>query len=231
MQNLHTTSTPAKSSLHPGPVAARVLPFITYVVFMVLEDPLKPYIDPTVFYGLQIGVTVLLLAWGWQAYSELNRAPRLLSFNLLWASLVGVLVYFAWINLDADWMRFGEGREITATLSGDNATWPSLLLRAIGAVLVVPLMEELFWRSFLLRWIDRPRFYTLPPTSISWRAVIIGAALFGAEHDLWLAGIVAGIAFGALYRRTGSLWTVVAAHALTNALLENWWGRGSWPFI
>jgi CAAX prenyl protease-like protein len=67
---------------------------------------------------------------------------------------------------------------------------------------------------------------------VSWRSIAITAAVFGVEHQLWLAGIVAGVAYGWLYRRTGTLWPVIGAHALTNASLEAWVHRtGSWHLL
>jgi len=93
-------------------------------------------------------------------------------------------------------------------------------------------MEELFWRSFLTRWIEKTDFLTVDPKTVSWRSVAIASVVFGAEHHLWLAGIVAGLAYGWLYRRTGNLWTVVVAHAVTNLILEIWVHRtGSWHFL
>jgi len=46
--------------------------------------------------------------------------------------------------------------------------------------------------------------------------------LFGIEHNLWLAGILAGLAYGGLYIRSGKLRSAIAAHAVTNFLLGSW---------
>jgi CAAX prenyl protease-like protein len=92
-------------------------------------------------------------------------------------------------------------------------------------------MEELFWRSFLLRWVDRSDFMRLDPRTLSLRALVYCAIPFGLEHNLWFAGILAGLAYGLLYRRTGTLWAPVLAHALTNLLLGLWVVRtGNWQF-
>jgi CAAX prenyl protease-like protein len=100
-----------------------------------------------------------------------------------------------------------------------------------GAVLVVPIMEELFWRSFLMRWIDRHDFLRLEPGQVTGYALAVSAAVFALAHTLWFAGLVAGLAYGWLYRRTGSLWMPVAAHALTNGLLALYVvERRAWSF-
>ena len=88
-----------------------------------------------------------------------------------------------------------------------------------GATLVVPVMEEIFWRSFLLRWLQHPRFQSVDPTGVGLKALVISSVLFGTEHNLWFAGILAGLAYGWLYKRSGNLWVPVLAHAVTNASL------------
>jgi CAAX protease family protein len=91
-----------------------------------------------------------------------------------------------------------------------------------GAVLVVPVMEELFWRSFAMRWIQDHDFLAVPPSRVGLKALGIGAVLFGLEHHLWFAGILAGLAYGWLYLRTGNLWVPILSHAVTNGLLGAW---------
>ena len=78
----------------------------------------------------------------------------------------------------------------------------AVLVRAAGATLLVPLMEELFWRSFLLRWLQERNFLALRPARIGWRAATVSIVLFGVEHNLWLAGMVAGLAYTFLYMRS-----------------------------
>jgi CAAX prenyl protease-like protein len=219
-----------------SPALARILPFAAYVGFIALESVLP---DTTVaagplggkwLYALQVLVAGGLLVWLWPRYGEL-RGGAVRAGDWLLAVIVGLVVFVLWINLDLPWARIGESRGIGETTA---ATPPALLiaLRVLGAVLVVPVMEELFWRSFILRWVHDPKFLEVDPRSVGWKAILVSSALFGAEHHLWLAGIVAGLAYALLYRRTGSLWTVIAAHAITNAALELWvWRTGSFQFI
>ena len=83
-------------------------------------------------------------------------------------------------------------------------------------------MEELFWRSFVLRWVAHPKFLDVFPDKIGLRALLISSVLFGLEHTLWLAGIVAGLVYGWLYMKTKNLWMSVLAHATTNGCLGLW---------
>ena len=92
-------------------------------------------------------------------------------------------------------------------------------------------MEELFWRSFLLRWIDRREFLTADPRRASWLAFAISSALFAVEHSLWFAGLLAGLAYGWLYMRSRNLWIPIVSHATTNGILGIWiLATGNWRF-
>jgi uncharacterized protein len=104
-------------------------------------------------------------------------------------------------------------------------------VRLAGAALLVPLLEELFWRSFLMRWVQQPVFESLAPARVGLRAVVITTFLFMLAHTLWLAAILAGLAYAWLYIRTGRLWTAVIAHAVTNGALGAWVVMtGNWQF-
>jgi CAAX prenyl protease-like protein len=104
-------------------------------------------------------------------------------------------------------------------------------VRWIGAALIVPVMEELFWRSFLMRWIASPRFESVDPRAAGLRALVLSTFVFMLAHTLWLAAIVAGAAYAWLYVRTGKLWTAVIAHAVTNGVLGIWVVySGRWEF-
>jgi hypothetical protein len=145
---------------------------------------------------------------------------------------VGLAVFALWIHLDAPWMTLGEAaasfRPLTASGEID---WPLVAVRWLGAALLVPLMEELFWRSFLMRWIQRPGFVSVDPTQVGLRAVLISTFLFVLVHPLWLAATLAGLAYAWLYIRTGKLWSCVIAHAVTNGALGIWVVySGQWQF-
>jgi hypothetical protein len=218
--------------LRTHPVLARVLPFAVYIAFLVAESAVGDRLGGAWLYAAQISIVAAMLAWFWPAYSELRGVSGTGTRAWLAGVAVGAIVFVLWINLDFEWARIGSGRGVAGELAGSDGRGAGLLLRFCGAVLVVPVMEELFWRSFLTRWLDRTEFLAVDPKAVSWRSILIASVVFGAEHHLWLAGIVAGVAYGWLYRRTGRLWTVILAHALTNALLEAWVHRtGSWHFL
>jgi CAAX prenyl protease-like protein len=109
--------------------------------------------------------------------------------------------------------------------------WPLAVMRLAGAALLVPVMEELFWRSFVMRWIHKPDFLKVVPAEVGIKALAISSVLFALEHHLWFAGLLAGLAYGWLYRRSGNLWVPTLSHAVTNAALGIWvLYTGNWQF-
>ena len=164
----------------------------------------------------------MLLAWR-RHYGELVRQNLPSLGEAALAATVGLAVFVAWIHLDAPWMQIGEA---TAAFVPQDAqgrlNWPLIAVRWCGAALLVPVMEELFWRSFLMRWLQVPVFEGLDPRQAGLKAVVLSTFLFMLAHPLWLAAIIAGLAYALLYRQTGKLWTAVLAHAVTNGALGLW---------
>lgn len=220
-------------SLTDARVLSRVLPFALYMAFLAIEGnaaALLPDLDGRWLYPVKVGAVALLL-WAYRAhYSELFQRPDARWVGLISPAL-GALVFVLWINLEGGWLDLGGGAGFDPRDGGGAIRWELALPRLAGAALVVPIMEELFWRSFLLRWIDKPDFLALEPARLSLRALLIASVLFGLEHTLWFAGILAGLAYGWLYRASGNLWAPIAAHATTNLLLGVWvLSTGSWRF-
>lgn len=215
-----------------GAAAARILPFAVFVGVMVVEHlakSLAPALDLRWMYALRAGAALLVMAAFARAYIELAGFSAVRARDWTQAAAIGAAVFVAWLALDQPWAGGGVGAGFDA-MAGDGRTdWAFVALRLAGSVAVVPLMEELFWRSFILRWIARRDFLNQAPAAAGLRALVVSALLFGVEHELWLAGIIAGLAYGWLYMRSGSLWLAAAAHATTNLLLGLWVvATGSW---
>lgn len=214
----------------------RIAPFALFMLLLVLRGSLpgdgSSAFDPRWVYALTVLLVGGVLLWFWREYGEL-AVPNLPDLKeALLAVAVGVVVFVLWINLDAPILRIGDP---SATFTPVNAQgelqWPLIAVRWIGAALLVPVMEELFWRSFLMRWIDRPQFETVVPQRVSLKAILLSTFVFTLAHTLWLAAIVAGLAYAWLFVRTGKLWVPVIAHAVTNGVLGVWVVMtGSWSF-
>jgi hypothetical protein len=101
----------------------------------------------------------------------------------------------------------------------------------MGAVVVVPLMEDLFWRAFLIRWLVNEDFKGVAVGTFTWLSFAVTVALFGAEHSEWLAGLICGALYNWLYYKRRDVFSCVVAHAVSNAALAAWvLARGDWKF-
>lgn len=205
-----------------SPIFARSLPFALYILFLMLEGSVPnwaPNFDVRWLYPVKTGLVAVALLFLWRHYAEL-KPWRLSLAHLALSIVVGLVILGLWVNLDAGWMLLGKPGEGYKPVNADGSLDPILIaFRIMGAALVVPIMEELFWRSFIQRWIHRPDFLALDPAQIGMRALLIASALFAVEHQQWLAGLIAGLAYGGLYIYTRNLWAPILAHAVTNGAL------------
>ncbi|CAN5823276.1 hypothetical protein BH11PSE8_BH11PSE8_30130 [soil metagenome] len=189
-------------------------------------------VDPRWVYGVTVVVVGGLLLHYRQEYGELFAQTLPTPREAALAIAAGVLVFGLWIMLDAPWMTLGEAAAVFRPLDAQGAIiWPLVIVRWVGAALLVPVMEELFWRSFLMRWVQSPQFETVVPQRVGIKAVVLSTFVFMLAHNLWLAAILAGLIFAWLYIRTGKLWVAVIAHGVTNGMLGIWVVMtGKWAF-
>jgi CAAX prenyl protease-like protein len=218
------------------PALLRIAPFALFIALLALRGAAPADglwgIDPRWIYGVAALAVGTLLATFWREYGELALQTLPDSREGLLAVAVGLVVFALWINLDVAWMVTGERSVSFVPLTAAGALdWPLIAARWLGATLLVPVMEELFWRSFLMRWIERPVFEGVDPQRVGVKAVVLSTFLFTLAHTLWLAAAIAGLAYAWLYVRSGKLWLPVIAHAVTNGVLGVWVvATGNWQF-
>jgi len=212
----------------------RIAPFALFMALLALRGALPADVgfDARWIYGLTVLLVGALLVAFWREYGELARQNAPSGGEVVLAVVVGAVVCWLWVQLDAPWMRLGEPTASFTPLDVDGRlVWPLIAVRWIGAALVVPVMEELFWRSFIMRWIQSPVFEVVDPRRVGLKAIVLSTFVFTLAHTLWLAAVVAGLAYAGLYRRTGKLWVPVIAHAVTNGALGVWVVMtGRWAF-
>ena len=202
----------------------RILPFLVYLFFTVAADLLgRLGISPAALrwlYPIKIFAVVVTLVMFYRHYTELHRW-RVSPIGGAMAIVVGAAVFVLWINCSSGWLLIGTPAGFDPRTDG-HIDWLLVALRIAGAALVVPVMEELFWRSFLMRYLEASDFEAVAPAAVRLQSVMIAALLFGFEHNQWLAGIAAGLAYSVVYMRQGSLWAPILAHAVTNGVLGVW---------
>jgi CAAX prenyl protease-like protein len=145
--------------------------------------------------------------------------------------VAGLAVFVLWINMDVPLLSFGSSAGFDARGGDGSINWSLAAIRIFGAAAVVPVMEELFWRSLIMRWLKNADFRSVVPAAVGLRALLFSSLAFGIEHGLWFAGLLAGLAYGGLYRWSGGLRIPILAHAVTNLLLGIWVvNTGNWQF-
>jgi exosortase E/protease (VPEID-CTERM system) len=192
------------------PTAAYLLPLLAILAAGMLAHALSAGFD--FLYPLRFVCAVAVL-WAYRrSYAGLN-------WGFSWRGiLVGVAIFGVWSAFAHFLTTAGMPAEL-AQLSGPaRAAW--IACRAAAAIITVPIAEELAYRGFLMRRIAGAEFDSVPLQSVRWPAIVISAVVFGITHgSFWIAGIVAGLAYGAVAVKTGKLGEAVAAHATTNTLL------------
>jgi len=199
-----------------------VVPFAAFLGFLVLRQ-VVPLTDLTEQI-LCLAVVGLLLA---------SVSRKVIDFrvrNPLGTLAIGVLVFVLWIGPDrlipgyrGFWLFSNSvtGQVKAGVSEASRGDAVVLILRALRASLLVPILEELFWRAWLMRWLIRPDFESVPLGAYSVRAFWIVALLFASEHGpYWEVGLVAGVIYNWWMVRTKSLGDLILAHGITNAVLS-----------
>jgi hypothetical protein len=201
------------------------------------------------------GIFLVLTACQWKFFSGseywIYLAKTLVGAGLIWAVrplvaemrwafsweavAVGVAVFALWVGLDAHYPKLvkaqGAWNPPAAFGQGSALAWLIISVRLIGSTLVVPPLEEVFYRSFVYRSLAGPKFESVPLNYFSWLPFLVTAAVFGFSHVEWLAAILCGMAYQFLVLRKNRLGDAMTAHAVTNFLLGVWVvARGDWHF-
>lgn len=131
----------------------------------------------------------------------------------------GLVVFVLWVSLIPPDTVAAQtfARELFSASPALVVCW--LLMRFAGTAIVVPLVEELAFRAFLLRQVQRWSGQVLSPPLALVSGVVLSALTFGILHSAWLAGSLAGLVYAGVYLRRGKLYDAVLAHAITNLLV------------
>ncbi len=218
---------------------AYLAPFVGFLAVMLLGEIVGRIFDGHAFWmaaeprywvlPLQTLVGGALLARYWPIYTL--RPPARAGF----ATLIGAIALIIWIApqqwLGAPARLDGFHPEFFATDGWPY--WLNVTLRFVRLVIVVPLLEEIFWRGFLLRYLIDDDFTDVPFGAFSWKSFGIVTAGFCLEHSFadWPAAILTGALFNLVAYHTRSLSACVLTHAVTNLLLGIYVLRtGQWGF-
>lgn len=217
------------SSLGMPPGASmRILPYLIVVVLTGIQGVVGG-VWPFWIYFLKciVGALIVLL---------LRRYLLELQLQLNFVSVaIGIMLFLVWVFADPLYPKFSEAESRWQSLQ----SWHTksvvrdflIAVRIFGSTVIMPPIEELFYRSFIYRWLQSHDFSAVSLQRWSWKAAFISSAIFGLAHREWLAGFICGMAFQWLVFRHGNLGAAIVAHGVTNLILGLWvLVSGDWKF-
>jgi hypothetical protein len=202
-----------------SPILVRAIPFAAFAILTLLQGRLGD--SPQYWiYAFKTAIGAWLL---WLVRPHVKE----MGWKFSWESVaVGTTVFLAWVGLDGHYpmlaQRAGSFNPARTYGSGSSLALTFIVVRMIGSSLVVPPLEEVFYRSFIYRYLIKSEFLTIPLGCLEWRAFLIAGLVFGIGHYEWLPGILCAFAYQGLVCRKNRLDDAVTAHAITNFLLGLW---------
>jgi uncharacterized protein len=229
---------PARRETQTADLLPYVVPMFLYVTLAAAEGylpQLGSQPNPAWYacaYAARVAIVAALAFRYRETWKDFRPWPRLPGTAL--AVVTGLLVAVLWVGLDRFYPRFGfMGKRTSFDPSGMDA-FPRVLfyaIRMIGLVILVPLIEELFWRSFLIRWVIDPDFRRVPIGRVTWMSAAITSALFATAHPEWLPALITGALWAWLLHQTRSLSACLISHAVANLALGIYVIHfGAWEF-
>jgi len=225
-----------REQMAKSPEHARFLPFLIFVVIT--------------FFGGTMGgsgmfwlYAVKVVVGAWMVWEMRAFVPEM-RWSFSWqAVVVGIVIFVAWVGLDPFYPKnhllFKDTKEsiwnpFTHFGEGSAIAWALIVIRIFGMTIVVPPIEEAFYRSLVYRYIVKYDFTKVAMNHFDGVALVLCALLFGFSHFQWLPGIMCGMAYQWLAIRKGDLGDAMTAHAITNFLLGVyvvWQGGEAWKFF
>jgi len=213
--------------LHPA--IPYVAPFAVFLLFLAVKNHL-PYEYPL----RVLTVTAVLLVFSRKVISLRPSRP-------IASIMAGAAVFALWIAPDLLWPAYRQHWLFHNALTGSaqsSLPWllradpVFLLFRIAGTALLVPIIEELFWRAWLMRYLISPEFEKVRLGTYSLISFGLTALLFASEHgSYWEVGLIAGTIYNWWMIRTRSLGDCILAHAVTNACLAAYvLAAGQWQY-
>jgi CAAX prenyl protease-like protein len=242
---------PLFKKLESSPLLARAVPFVVFVALTFCQGQF----GEAARYWFYVAKTIVGAWLVWTVRPLVGE----LRWEFSWEAVVaGVTVFGVWVGLDGlypsvdqmiqryicpllndigldSWCPDPKGgvpwNPHEAFGQGSTLAWMFIIVRIFGSTIVVPPLEEVFYRSFFYRYVTRPDFQSVPLGQFTWVPFLVTAAIFGFAHHEWLAGILCAFAYQGLVCRKKRLGDAITAHAITNLLLGLWVvRRGAWNF-
>jgi CAAX prenyl protease-like protein len=218
---IESAEAPATESLGRYPALPYVAPFLAFLAFLAI-DRFLPFgaewnyaIRFAAIFGLLIWLSRRVIPWRFSSFAG--------------SAVLGVVIFAIWVGPDLLWPGYRQswlfnnsivGAPKSSLPAGAKASGMFILFRLLSSVVNVPILEELFWRGWLMRWIISKDFERVPLGAYQAQSFWLVAALFASEHgSYWDVGLITGALLNWWIMRTKSLADCILAHAVTNACL------------
>lgn len=219
-----------------------IVPFLAFLAISSLEGEAKNddgSLNANLYatiYCLKIVIVGGCVIWGRKALNDLLPVPKPIFW--IYAIVSGLMIGFFWVHLEGFYPPLPES--IVGKRTGfnplKNLDGPLqavfLVARFLGLVIVVPVIEELFTRDFVLRFVTKPEWETVEPWQFSRNAAIFSTIIFVVGHPEWLPAILCGLIWLALLRYSKSVSALVISHAVANLAIGFYSiVTGDWHFL
>ncbi len=232
---------PLRRFFSASPLLARVAPFVIFLLLTAAQGQF----GPASAYWFYLAKTLVGL---WLIF-EIRSHVAEMRWAFSWEAVaVGIGIFAVWVGINGEWttqnslwLKLGLAHAPKTAPAAWNPNiqfgtssalaWLFIVTRILGSTFIVPPLEEIFYRSFLYRYIASQNFLSVPLNRFLPIPFFVTALAFGLSHNEWLAGIICGAAYQWLVLRKNRLGDAMTAHAITNFLLGIWivW-RGAWQF-
>lgn len=210
------------------PWVSYVVPFAVYLLLTAVEAHDKSHYP--LFYSVKIFVTALLafILRPVSATSSPAPAGKLWGWYVV-AAVAGVVLNSLWFVIDGitphpHWLTAIMGTRAAfnpyVQIADPVQRIAFLIVRFTGLVVLIPYIEERFYRDFILRYVaNQDNFQSVAVGSTQPAAVIFSTLLFAASHPEWLSAAVFGLAMCVLVRLSKDIRVCMVAHSATNLAL------------
>ena len=205
-----------------SPAEQYIAPFIAFLILLAVGPKLPIVASWEAALRVLVLGALCVICWP----RELPVVPK----YAFASAIIGAAVFVLWIAPDLVFPGYRSSALFSNSIVGQphSSIQPDALRsawilgwRTARAVVIVPIVEELFWRGWLMRWLIDTDFQKIPVGTYSTFSFWLTAVLFASEHGpYWDVGLITGIIYNLWAMRSHSIADCVLMHAVTNAILS-----------
>ena len=170
-------------------------------------------------YFIKVVVVLAALIWAKPTWRDMKFEPKLIPIGVA----AGLILFAIWVGIEKvlpyPHLAQRTGYNPFEKIPDASLRSAFIAVRFFGLALLVPFMEELFWRSFGLRYASQTEFKSLEIGSFTRNGALLCCGVFALSHPEWIPALIFAGAMTALVYKTKSIFVCFVAHAITNLAL------------